>query len=165
MEYSCFERAAAIFYTYWRDPTNIYDFDEDLCQDFKDLKTNFFCIKDIWEEYKSKINFELQKYGNELIINKGSQIFKLLLRNILTIGATLSNSKENRNIFIQIIDKITEPCLSVGYKKEEMIKVFDAILAQFDEIKYFDDDFRNKYGNSYKRLIIGIQQSSIQFIP
>ncbi|KAG4084359.1 acidic fibroblast growth factor binding protein [Neocallimastix lanati (nom. inval.)] len=165
IEYSCFERAAAVFYTYWREPSNLYDFDEDLCQDFKELKANFFSIKDIWEEYRTKINFELQKNENELIINKGSQIFKLLLRNILTIGSTLSNSKENRNIFIQIIDKITEPCISVGLSREEVTIVFDIILSQFKEIKYFNDEFKTKYENSYKRLITGIQQSSLQFIP
>jgi len=165
IDYVSFERAAAVFYTYWREPTNIYEFDEDLCQDFKDLKTQFFCIKEIWEDYKSKVIFELQKSGNDLIISKGSQVFKLLLRNILTIGSSLNNSKENRNIFIQVIDKITEPCVSVGYKKDDVIAVFDAILSQFSELKYFDEEFMNRYSNSYKRLILGIQQSSIQFIP
>jgi len=165
ISYTSFERAAAVFYNYWRDPSNIYDFDEDLCQDFKEIKTHFFCIKDVWEEYKSKIIFELQKYGYDSTISKGSQIFKLILRNILTVGTTLCNSKENRNIFIQIIDKITEPCISVGYKIEDVKAIFDAILSQFDEVKYFDDEFKNKYSESYKRLIIGIYQSAIQFMP
>jgi len=165
IEYSSFERAAAAFYTYWREPTNIYEFDEDFCQDLKEIKTHFFCIKDIWEEYRTLIITELQKNGNESVINKGSQIFKLLLRNILTIGATLCNSKENRSIYIQIIDKIAEPCLSVGYMKEDIMAVFDAILLQFNELKFFNEDFKKKYTDSFRRLIIGIQQSSVHFIP
>ena len=165
IDYGSFERAAAVFYTYWREPSNIYEFDEDMCQDFKDLKTQFFSFKDVWEDYKSKIIFELQKNGNDALISNGSQIFKLLLRNILTIGSTLCNSKENRNIFIQVIDKIAEPCISVGYKKDDVIVIFDAILSQFNEIKFFDGEFVDRYFNSFKRLILGLQQSSIQFIP
>lgn len=164
-KYENFEAAAAVFYKCWRHPEIIYEFDEDFCQDLKEIKASFFCIKDIWEEYRTLISQNLQNSGNMILMKKGQQIFKLLLRNILIIGTTLSNSKENRSIFIQIIDKITEPCISVGWSKSDVVIIFNSIMSQFKELSFFDDEFKKQYNKSFNRLIIGIQQSSIQFFP
>ena len=53
--------------------------------------------------------------------------FKTLLRNMISIGSHLNIGKEARDLFLDCVEKIVEPCVAAGWRKSDVQLFFDAL--------------------------------------
>lgn len=87
---------------------------------------------------------------------------KTLLRNALNIGASLLQSKEFKNIFIDIVEKLIDPCREDGKWSRGDIELFFLCalkafvqLVQEREIGENDQD-RSRYLEVYEQFMTGL---------
>lgn len=91
-------------------------------------------------------------------------IFKTLVRNLLTIGAGLSQSKELRDVFIDLVEKIVEPCRDADWTVEDMEYFFTALLRTFDSLESINRGLRMRYSSMYQRYIRAVMLCSCRML-
>ncbi|KAJ3387226.1 hypothetical protein HDU80_000200 [Chytriomyces hyalinus] len=91
-------------------------------------------------------------------------VFKHLLRSIFSIGAGLSYNKELRDVFVQFVEKVVEPCAAMGWGPMEIYLLLvnvagtagaaggGALEACFENVKLLAMHHRKRYTASLARL-------------
>lgn len=144
-KFSDFIYCAGVFQKYW-----IKDLSE-MAQDVREVKALFRSSKDLLEEYHSAVK------SNE--VTAPTDKFKTIVRNVLSLGAGLSQSKEMRDIFVDLVEKIVEPCLSIGYQPSDLDCFFQALLREFSSLSIRE---KTRYHPSFARLLTGIQLACLR---
>ena len=102
---SDFEFMASVFLKYLVIPnTSPFDgLDDVLAQDARDLRSIIFNSKEVTEELKNLAWNHLNESNQGHVMERaGIVLFKTLLRNVLTLGSGILQSKELKEIFIGI---------------------------------------------------------------
>ncbi|KAJ3397390.1 hypothetical protein HDU92_008381 [Lobulomyces angularis] len=164
LQYQDFEYVAAGFIKYLTISPDavLEELDAGLIQDSRDLKTIIFNSKEIVEEFKSKIIVHLSQ--TPTIMEKGqNNALKVILRNILVIGSGLSNNKEQRDIFSNVIEKVVEPASSLNWSSKDLEMFLSSCIEVFEQIEGISANYKNRYFKSFQRLVNAMKLASVKF--
>eukprot|EP00088_Acartia_fossae_P028703 TRINITY_DN2952_c0_g1_i1.p1 TRINITY_DN2952_c0_g1~~TRINITY_DN2952_c0_g1_i1.p1 ORF type:complete len:366 (+),score=57.01 TRINITY_DN2952_c0_g1_i1:37-1134(+) len=93
-------------------------------------------IKNIQDREKDHRNLFIQtvsKYGDERLIAEAESHFKSLNRNILALASSLFHSKELKEIFISVLERIVEPLALARFSTKQvniMLKSYEEIVVE-----------------------------------
>jgi hypothetical protein len=159
MYFRDFEYCASVFMKYWTDSLHHEDIDENLAQDLRDLKTTLSVDKNLPDQF-----VQLLPTTSALDRERVYLLHKIMFRNILQIGSTLSQ-KEFRDIFIALMEKIVEPIFNAGDITVDQFEFFFQHLScSFTSVESFKPAFRERYHKSWSRLIDGIKLSCVRMM-
>ena len=163
------------------------EFDSVLAQESREIKTLISNNKDVVEEFRTivaQILCEHTPNSAAVILNNGQtgtafsfnlflnsglnttvaastrdfpSQFKTIVRNILAIGCGLSLNKEMRDIFIDLVEKIMEPCAAYGWRSNDAEAFFIAVREAWPRLTSLDPTLVRRMHASWYRLTIGIQ--------
>ena len=130
-----FQYVASVFMTYLTtSPDNaLEEMDVSIAQDSRDLKSILFYHKETLEAFRIGISsFLTDTFKAPHILEKAGQYaIKIILKNILSIGAGLTNGKEVRDLFGSIQERIVEPALSFEWSPVDLDRFIDACVILF----------------------------------
>ncbi|KAK9765287.1 hypothetical protein K7432_006516 [Basidiobolus ranarum] len=157
-----FEFCASVLSQYWTPTTstNLEGFDENLALDIRDVKLAMTRDKGQVEEYRIAVFQDLKTHTNVNTSDKFSHQFKFLYRNILNIGCDLYNAKETKDIFLNLMEKIIEPCVLVGLSASDMDLLFSSMITSFALLSFSDTTLKKRYIAAMTRLLTGIRLMS-----
>lgn len=157
LPFSAFLEMIIVILQYWVNPNDKLEFDDELSQDIRDLRTFFTSVKEATE------NFRNMCVEHILIPNFNDKcpvlVFKRLFKKILDVGGGLSNSKEVRNVFVDISEVIIDQSLEYGWTKDQLLAVLDSLdrsMALFQS--WYPNTIKNRHINSLNRLMAGLMQ-------
>ncbi|RKO86449.1 acidic fibroblast growth factor binding protein, partial [Blyttiomyces helicus] len=157
---SDFEYVASIFIRYFTTPTTsaLLELDASLAQDARDLKAIMLNTKETIEELRNIVS----SAATPPIFPLPAAAFKALLRNALSIASGLSHSKELRDVFISLQEKIVDPCAAGGYGPREMDVFFAAVAGAFGSVAGLHLHTRRRYAASYGRIIEALRKAGVR---
>lgn len=94
------------------------DLDREFLQNLRDLK--LFLEKDVIDEHRNLVLQVIKPSVSKKTYQDLEENFKNLSKAIINIAYGLNHSKEARDIFIDLVEKITEPCTHTNWTKEEL---------------------------------------------
>lgn len=96
IKFQDYEYVASVFLQYFSGTANpLEELDPSISEDSRSLKTIIFNHKDVLEKFKAAVVENLVNGGHLALSEKISfNGFKILLRNILSIGSSIANSKD-----------------------------------------------------------------------
>ncbi|KAI8807357.1 acidic fibroblast growth factor binding-domain-containing protein [Cladochytrium replicatum] len=127
-----------------------------LAQDSRDIRTLLFNSKDVMDDYRGIVTRRIAGASASAIEKGGDKAFKLVLRNVLGIGAGLGNNRDLRDIFVNLIEKIVEPCVGMGWTASDLETFLNAVVQSYGEVNAISVSVRKRYTNSLSRLLTGI---------
>ena len=144
----------------------IWDIDMALSQDARDLKSIVVNHKDILDELRSLVTNHLSAvHNNSNIMEKCSQnAFKIIMRNVFTLGSGLSYNKELRDIFASLLEKIVEPCVGLGWNSSDMELFFSAVSNCFESVETLQLHYRKRYKSGFCRLFNAMREICIKYL-
>ena len=125
------------------------------------LKIALFNHKDVLDRFRLALlqTLDDQELGDKLTL----PIFKNMIRNILAIGSSLSNSKEIRDLFLIIMERIVEPCiLSYGWTAKDLEGFIKGLIGVLQSGPDFGGV--SKYLKTFHRLFTAVLLVSIRFM-
>ena len=138
--------------------------DETLAQDARDVRTVFLSSKELLEEYRSVVTQQLSAtvdpQSPATVASASDQTqaqFRNLVRNVLSIGAGLSQSKEMKDVFVDLVEKVVEPFVGLSWGQQDVEAFFQALIKQFGTLTSLQDNYKNRYHPSFARLLTGMQ--------
>ncbi|KAI8848973.1 acidic fibroblast growth factor binding protein [Chytridium lagenaria] len=167
MSFDDFEQVGSLLMQYCTSQTTaaVPDMDVALAQDARDLKAVMFNRKEVLEEYRLIIQTRLQASERANIFEKcGVSSFKVLLRNVFSIGSGLSYTKELKDIFTSLVEKVLEPCQSFGWSASDVELFFTLAIQEFSSLESITVAYRKKYAGSYQRMCLFIQRSIMHLL-
>jgi hypothetical protein len=132
-----------------------------MTQDVREVKAMFLGSKDLMEEWRTALDPTSQEPQTGNGATTQTQ-FRTLVRNVLAIGAGLSQTRELRGIFVDIIEKVVEPCAGLGWGLPELQSFFDTLEKQFAAIPSLNSSDKRRYHPSFGRLISGVKLASVR---
>ncbi|KAJ3278743.1 hypothetical protein HK104_002066 [Borealophlyctis nickersoniae] len=139
------------------------EIDPSLAQDARDLKTLIYNQRDVLEEFKTIVTDHLANLGHAHIMDKGGQTpFKILIRNILAIGAGLNHGKEFRDIFLSLQEKVVEPCVGMGWSPADAELFFTAVVTQFEAVPALQPTVKKRYSGSFTSLFTAVKFAAMR---
>ncbi|CAL8306127.1 unnamed protein product [Arctogadus glacialis] len=93
------------------------DLDKEFLQDLKELKI-LITDKDLLDQHKSLVCTALR--GKTKVYTEMETNFKNLSRGLVNIAAKLTNTKDVRDFFIDLVEKFIEPCRSDRWASADM---------------------------------------------
>ncbi|XP_076318708.1 acidic fibroblast growth factor intracellular-binding protein [Tachypleus tridentatus] len=94
------------------------DMDREFLQDLRDMK--ILVEKDALDEQKSLIMSFISGKVSDKIYNDLDCNFKNLSRTIVNIAYGLNHSKEMKDLFVDLVEKVIEPCRQARWTKREL---------------------------------------------
>ena len=157
--------AASVFSSYFTlsDPDEI---DASLSQDARDLKTVLFNHKESIEPFRNQVSQLLINQGYVTLVEQGGlQAYRILLKNILMLGASLGNGKEFRDLFSSIVEKVVDPAVSFGWSSQDLEVFLDTVLIVFDTSSKagLHTNIQKRFKGSFTRLIQAIKLCAVRF--
>ncbi|XP_028658729.1 fibroblast growth factor (acidic) intracellular binding protein a [Erpetoichthys calabaricus] len=113
------------------------DLDKEFLQDLKDLKI-LITDKDMLDQHKSLVCTGLR--GKIQVFNEMEGNFKNLSRGLINIAAKLTNTKDVRDFFIDLVEKVIEPCKADRW----LISDVRAFLTQYTNSARALDGFKHQ---------------------
>ena len=109
------------------------ELDKDFLQDLHDLKLNL--IDRVWVEYHQKYVLRdlKRKHAAPWFIRSVESNFKVISRNLITIGSSLIHSKDLKDFFIDITEKIIEPFMQLKWSSEDVDLLLCSIMETFSD--------------------------------
>ncbi|KAI9146392.1 fibroblast growth factor intracellular binding protein [Paraphysoderma sedebokerense] len=163
LSFADFEYCASVFMRFWTTSSAfaMEDVDPTIASDVREVKAIFLNSKDNMEEYRQLVSNNLP--SDSVTTEKSLQTqFRTLVRNVLGIGAGLSQSKELRDIFINLVEKIVEPCIALEWTAADLESFFDIMVNQFSNLGCMNAQSKQQYQPSFARLLNGIKLASIK---
>ncbi|KAH6593451.1 hypothetical protein BASA61_004288 [Batrachochytrium salamandrivorans] len=168
-----FEYVASIFMIYFTaSPKNVLEeLDPVLAQDSRDLKSILFNSKDTLEQLRLAVASHLAVLGQPHILERaGVNAFKVILRNITSIGASLSNNREIRDLFATIQEKVVDPSVSFGWVPADLDLFLCTVVTFFcggddtsaPRVDVVGTITQRRYARSFSRLVNGVRLSAIR---
>ncbi|KAI8594610.1 acidic fibroblast growth factor binding protein [Dissophora ornata] len=163
-QFSDFEYCGAILMQYWTASTmdTLPEFDPQLAQDVRDLKSLMLNDRAVLDEFRNRVSSSLLQSSNPPVMERIQNNFKVVLRNMLSVGCMINQQKEVRNIFVEITDKLVDAFMQVGWSCADMEIFYDAMIGEFKNTMSLTSRYRERYGSSWIRLVTGIKLASIR---
>ncbi|XP_033110521.1 acidic fibroblast growth factor intracellular-binding protein-like isoform X2 [Anneissia japonica] len=120
------------------------DFDRDFLRDLRELK--ILGEKDCSEQHRSFVRNTLKGKVSETVISQVHAEFRNLTKAIINIGSNMIHSKDLRDFFLDVVEKIIEPCKQDGWSAKDMAA------------------FLNAYNNNCKHLECFGRQPKLQMV-
>jgi len=113
--------------------------------------------------YRIKVTEYILSQSQSTILDKGNSAgFKNIVRNILTLGSGLTHSKDVRDIFSILMEKIVEPCSSLSWSVADMELVFSGLSPAFNDLSSISPNLRKRYQSSFARLASGVKLAAVR---
>ncbi|KAI9197482.1 acidic fibroblast growth factor binding protein [Polychytrium aggregatum] len=173
LRFSDFEYCASVFLQYFTLPSAsaLEDLDPALVSDSTYIKNLLFNNKEVMEEYRQlvKTRLEAMGLGNILELGKNpsnsSAAFKSIIKNILTIGQNLSQGRNLRDLFTNLVEKVVDPCtFTMCWDSEYVGLVFGIVLDCFPLLETVNPTFRKKYLESFTRLVTAMKLCTARLV-
>ncbi|KAG0370571.1 acidic fibroblast growth factor binding protein [Gamsiella multidivaricata] len=164
-QFSDFEYCSAILMQYFTAPTTdtLPEFDPQLAQDLRDLKSLLLNDRAVLDEFRNRVSNALaSESSHPPVLERIQSNFKIILRNMLSIGGLINQQKEVRNIFGEIAEKIVDAFIQVGWSVLDMECFFDCMIAELQNLTTLASRYRKRYGASWIQLVMGIKLCSIR---
>jgi hypothetical protein len=139
------------------------EIDGALAQDARDLKTILFNHKDTLDSLKAAMFAKLSSEGCAYVLeNSGLNAYRILLRNILTIGSELANGKQFREIFGAIAEKIVDVSLSFKWSSNELGIFLTTLVSLFCNERDIGlhGNVQKRFGKSFTRIVDALKLSA-----
>ncbi|KAL2917362.1 hypothetical protein HK105_203026 [Polyrhizophydium stewartii] len=173
LRFSDFVYVASIFMTHFTASTKtvLEELDASLAQDSRDLRALLFNSKETLEQLRVATAAQLASLGQQHILERaGASAFKVLLRNIMSIGAGLINNREIRDLFATIQEKVVDPCIAFPWSAADMSLFLDTVMAQFCgigpagliESEVVNAQTRKRYSGAFARLVTAIKLAGMR---
>ena len=109
------------------------ELDRDFLQELHDLKLNM--IDRVWIDRQQKLILkDLRKRKLPAPMLKSvEQNFKTLSKAITNLGASLIHSQDLKDFFVDLVEKIVEPCKQLHWEKSDMDLILCSIVGTFAE--------------------------------
>ena len=107
------------------------ELDRDFFQELRDLKLNL--IDRGWIDRQQKLVLKDLRKKHSTIIPSVDSNFKALSKTITTLGASLIQTKERKDFFGDLIEKLVEPCKQLEWDRQEMDLFLTSIMDTFEE--------------------------------
>ncbi|KAG0263696.1 hypothetical protein BG011_008299 [Mortierella polycephala] len=163
-QFQDFEYCGEVFMQHWTASTTdtLPEFDPRLSQDARDLKSLLLNDRAVLDEIRNRVSNNLGQSAHPPVMERIQNNFKVVLRNILSVGCMVNQQKEVRNIFAEIVDKLVDPFLQVGWSPVDMELFFDSMITEFHNTTSMSSRYRERYASSWIRLVTGIKLASIR---
>ncbi|KAF9996454.1 hypothetical protein BGZ80_009823 [Entomortierella chlamydospora] len=163
-QYSDFEYCGAVLMQYWTASTmdTLPEFDPQLAQDVRDLKSLMLNDRAVLDELRNRISNNLSQSAHPPVLERIQSNFKVVLRNMLSIGCMINQQKEVRNILVEITDKLVDAFIQVGWSSTDIGAFYDSMVAEFQNTASLTSRYRERYSTSWIRLVTGIKLTSIR---
>ncbi|KAG0057459.1 hypothetical protein BGZ83_010027 [Gryganskiella cystojenkinii] len=163
-QFTDFEYCGEIFMQYWTAPTTdtLPEFDPHLAQDVRDLKALMLNDRAVLDELRNRVSNNLSQSAHPPVLERIQSNFKVVLRNMLSVGCMINQQKEVRNIFLEISDKLVDAFLQVGWSPRDMELFYNSMVTEFGHTQSLTSRYRERYANSWIRLVTGIKLASIR---
>ncbi|KAJ3127369.1 hypothetical protein HK098_006453 [Nowakowskiella sp. JEL0407] len=145
------------------------EIDPQISQDSRDIRSILFTNKEITEEFKNIVSRLLNRnsltgstsYSEQIATNLNleklnDKPFRIILKNALSIGASTS-SKEFRDIYVNLVEKVIEQCESVGWGKKELELFLDGCVDGWMEMESVGLAVKRRYERSFGRVLKGVK--------
>lgn len=147
------------------------ELDRDFLQDLHDLKLNL--IDKVWIEHHQKYVLRdlKRKHAAPWFVRSVEANFKVFSRNLTTIGSSLIHSKDLKDFFIDITEKIIEPCMQLKWSLEDVDAVLSSLMDTFSDcetghLKHYGRSQvkdRKKWSDTYIRYLAVLKQCVLIF--
>ncbi|KAJ3314856.1 hypothetical protein HDV04_005277 [Boothiomyces sp. JEL0838] len=128
----------SLFYEYFvaSPETALEELDPAIAEDSRHLKT-LFNHKDNLEKFRQIITDRLTNLNQPATAEKAANMttFKIIFRNMWSIGTSLTNNKEMRDLYFILVDRIVDPFLTYGWTYQDVDIFFSAIIGILQEEK------------------------------
>jgi hypothetical protein len=145
------------------------ELDRDFLQDLHDLKLNL--LDRVWMEHHQKlVNRDLKrKHASPWFVRSVDGHFKVLFRNITTIGSSLIHSKDLKDFFIDVTEKINEVLMQLKWSLEDVEMFLTSLADTFVDcesghFKHYGKSLtkdRKKWSDTYLRYLNILNQCII----
>lgn len=127
------------------------------------MKTILFNHKDTIDRFRLLVSANLISTSHADIVEKGGiNAYRLLLRNILSLGAGLGTGKEFRDLFLTIQEKVIDVAIGFGWSCDDTCIFLDAVVNFFVEGDGFNANVQRRFRVSFSRLVEGVKLSCIR---
>ncbi|KAG0001567.1 hypothetical protein BGZ65_003377 [Modicella reniformis] len=163
-QFSDFEYCASVLMQNWTSTTTdtLPEFDPQLAQDSRDLKSQILNDRVVLDEFKNRVSNSLSQSSQPPATERIQNNFKVMLRNMLSIGCMVNQQKEVRNIFVEITDKLVDAFMQVGWSTTDMELFYDCMIKEFLNLTTLTSHYRERYRTSWTRVVTGIKLTSIR---
>ncbi|XP_048736754.2 acidic fibroblast growth factor intracellular-binding protein-like [Ostrea edulis] len=114
------------------------DLDRRFLQDLRELK--MISEKEVLDEHKGQVISHLKQALSKKSRHMVEESFKNCSKAIISIACGLNHSKDARDIFLDLVEKVTEPCLSLGMTAPDM----ETFLGAYKDAIIKMDVFRHQ---------------------
>ncbi|KAI8349777.1 fibroblast growth factor intracellular binding protein [Mortierella sp. GBAus27b] len=169
-QFSDFEYCASVFMENWTSTTmdTLPEFDPQLAQDVRDMRSPLLNDRAVMDEFRSRVSNWLSQSAQMAntplppVMERIQSQFKVVIRNMLSVGSMINQQKEVRNIFVEITDKLVDAFIQVGWSAMDVELFYDATISEFQNVSSLSSQFRERYGTSWIRLVTGLKLTSIR---
>ena len=109
------------------------ELDRDFLQELHDLKLSL--IDRVWMDRQLKYvvkDLRRKKIPPQTLRTMESS-FKTISKSVTVLGTSLIHSKDVRDFFVDIIEKIVEPCKQLGLSRDDTASLLGSVAATFPE--------------------------------
>ena len=137
------------------------ELDRDFLHELHDLKLNL--IDRVWIDHHQKyIMRDLKrKHCPYWLLRSVETNFKMFSRNLTTMGASLIHSKDLKDFFIDIVEKLIDPAQALKWSREDMDVLFTSMIETFSDCETnhvgqlgrFTNKDRTRWADTYLRYL------------
>jgi hypothetical protein len=177
--FSDFQHCASVIIQFW---TVEQEFDTNLAQDVRDIKSLLAQNKEVQDELRTVVTHLLSTvspsamvltpqptsfpyaFFSTLLDSAGKDFasqFRILVRNMLNIGSSLVHAKSIRDLFLNLVEKVVEPCVAAGWRQSDADAFFEALEEAWCKLILLPPDQVKRSEKSWRRLVRGIRLTAI----
>jgi hypothetical protein len=106
----------------------------------------------------------MSKGGQDIVEKGGMNAYRILFRNILSMGAGFGNGKDLRDLFITLQEKVIDTAQGFGWTLPDFCLFLDTVVDTFVEGKgaMIKEAVVKRFKVSFSRLIEGVKLSCIR---
>eukprot|EP00727_Mastigamoeba_balamuthi_P007470 m51a1_g3343 hypothetical protein (363) ;mRNA; r:399781-401294 len=156
LRYSAMEHIAQFLLGYWASPNGVA---LEIGNKFVgDVKAKLG--KDSQTSYcKAVLGRLAGSLSSSALEGLGSRI-RVILKSLLLMGAELSDWKEFRDLFEDLVEKVVDPCLEAGLVKKDIGAFFDALVSEFNG-DWFSAKRRAEVVANWSRFLLGLKECAV----
>jgi len=158
VSYSDFDRMATVLMSEWTDQSPktsnvLYDrpFLEEVKVGGRELLNDGRSLELLKNSVIAQLGTSISSSGEKLV--RFDRRFLAIFRSMVSIGTTLAKSKEYRDLFIDILEKVVEVFKRLEFVEAEISTTFNAILRGLGEISS-----QSSFMPMWRKLFSGIQE-------
>ncbi|XP_077997432.1 acidic fibroblast growth factor intracellular-binding protein-like [Glandiceps talaboti] len=138
------------------------DFDRDFLQELRDLK--ILLDRDMGDVHKGLVCSAIQDKMSEKVYADMESNFKALSRGVINIAVGMIHSKDLRDFFNDVVERVIDPCRQAGWTPENVKSFLEVYESSCHQIEYFKRQPRllavfKRYMDTFTRCILRMYHS------